>query len=221
MSLFSFGEEDLRLFKRLIFLLTLLVTLILLNTSLVSAPASEEDRSVLREKQSREKQSKVVQLVQADRVRNVVAPQKTKKSSYAKQVTLRNAHVVTILSGDYGSTDARLAADIANALDKDEGDEPIRVVPYMGRGGVHNLKDLLFLKGVDMAIVSQGQLGFIELEDPELFTNIRENIQYLSKIYNAELQILANKKIKNITELAGKRVVFGKKLGPTPGSERH
>lgn len=219
LSLFSFWGGSWRFSSRLIFSYSLLAILALsffLSTSLLSAPLTNDERSV-----SSDRSSVVIQLAQAEALRKNGTQKKKNKSSYASDVFRHNAHVVTLLSGDYGSTDARLAADLANTLDNDSGDAAIRVVPYMGRGGIHNLKDLLFLKGVDMAIVSQGQLGFIEQEDPELYKNIRENIQYLSKIYNAELQILANKKISNIMELSGKRVVFGKKLGPTDMDARY
>lgn len=219
LSLFSFWGGSWRFSSRLIFsfsLLTFLAFSPFWSTSLLSAPLTNDERS-----DSSDKSSVVLQLAQAEAPRKNVAQKKKNKSSYASEVLRHNAHVVTLLAGDFGSTDARLAADLANTLDNDNGEAAIRVVPYMGRGGIHNLKDLLFLKGVDMAIVSQGQLGFIEQEDPELYKNIRENIQYLSKIYNAELQILANRNIRTIMELEGKRIVLGKKLGPTDMDARY
>ena len=160
-------------------------------------------------------------VAQSENKRRDVNKKKTKKSLYGREVFMRNRHVVTLLSGDVAGTDARFAADIANVLDNETGKTPIRVVPMLGRGGVQNVKDLLFLKGVDMAIISQGQLGFLELQDPEFYQNIRQNIQYISKLYNSEMQILANRRIGSVLELSGKRVVLGKKLGTTDMDARY
>ena len=123
------------------------------------------------------------QLAQSEKVRRDAKNKRTvKKSLYGREVFRRNHHVVTLLSGGLAGTDARMASDISNVLDQDDGDLPIRVVPMLGRGGVQNVKDLLFLKGVDMAIISQGQLGFLELQDPDFYKNIRKNIQYITKL---------------------------------------
>lgn len=162
------------------------------------------------------------QLAQSEKVRRDAKSKRTvKKSLYGREVFRRNHHVVTLLSGGLTGTDARMASDISNVLDQDDGDLPIRVVPMLGRGGVQNVKDLLFLKGVDMAIISQGQLGFLELQDPDFYNNIRKNVQYITKLYNSEMQILAHRSVDNLLELSGKRVVLGKKLGATDMDARY
>lgn len=166
--------------------------------------------------------TETTQVAQSDNVRRDVKKKRTpKKSLYGREVFLRNHHVVTLLAGGLASTDARMASDISNVLDQDGGDIPIRVVPLLGRGGIQNVKDLLFMKGVDMAIVSQGQLGFLELQDPVFYKDIRQNVQYITKLYNSEMQILSHRSVGSLLELSGKRVVLGKKLGATDMDARY
>lgn len=144
-----------------------------------------------------------------------------KKTLYNQYVSDRNQHMVTVIAGEISSADARMAADMSNVLDNDRGAQPLRIVPLLGRGGVQNIMDLLFLKGVDMTIISQGQLGYLELQDPEFFQDIRKNIKYITKLYNSELQILAHRRVRNVRNLQGKKVALGKKLGATDLDARY
>ncbi len=57
---------------------------------------------------------------------------------------------IGLIAGGPGSTDARIAADIAQVLDDSD---KLRVLPMLGRGSVQNIADLIYLKGVDVAIV--------------------------------------------------------------------
>lgn len=153
--------------------------------------------------------------------RDGVRSRTPRKSLYSRRVLKRNKHMVSILAGEFGSADSRMAADIANVLDKDAGDNQMRILPLLGKGGLQNVMDVLFLKGVDMTIISQGQLGFLELQDPKFFKDIRENIQYVTKLYNSEFQILAHRRIASVADLKGKKVVLGKKLGATDMDARY
>src|ERR1700760_2001969 len=58
----------------------------------------------------------------------------------------QNATIGLIADGA-GSTDTRIAADLARALDDSDR---LRVLPMLGRGSVQNIADLIFLKGVDV-----------------------------------------------------------------------
>lgn len=155
----------------------------------------------------------LAQLSQAQARENSNGSKRSKRSLYSELVRSRNEQTVTIVSGEVPGSNVRMAADIANVLDDDIGKGDFRVIPIVGRGGVQNVLDVLFLKGVDMAIIQQGQLGYLELQDPEFFKDIRTNIQYVAKLHNTEIHVIAHKRIKSLQDLKGKRVMFGKKLG--------
>lgn len=136
-------------------------------------------------------------------------------SDYGRQVASRNSLTVSIISGDVASTYLRMAADLANVLDSTSGDESLRVVPVVGKGGVQNVLDVLFLRGIDMGIIQQGQLSYLSLTNPDLFQDIKKRIHFVTKLYNAEFHVLARRNITSLRELADRKVSLGKRLGST------
>jgi len=79
------------------------------------------------------------------------APSRQPKPAQAAPSADRmNAGVVSVVSGGVNGTYVRIAAEMANVLD--DGDN-LRVLPIIGRGSAQNIRDLLFLRGVDIGIV--------------------------------------------------------------------
>ena len=60
-----------------------------------------------------------------------------------------NENVVTIMAGSASGTDLAIVQDIADVLDDGSA---LRVLPMVGKGPEQNIKDVLFLRGVDMGI---------------------------------------------------------------------
>ena len=60
-----------------------------------------------------------------------------------------NKGTLGVVSGGADGTYIRIAADLANVLDT----EDLRILPMIGRGSLQNLKDIMFLRGVDIGIV--------------------------------------------------------------------
>jgi TRAP-type uncharacterized transport system substrate-binding protein len=79
------------------------------------------------------------------------------------------------------------------------------VLPTLGKGSLQNLTDLVYLRGVDIAIVQSDALAFARRE--RLLPSDR-SIAYIAKLYNEEFHLLASTGIKSIAELAGKQVNF-------------
>jgi TRAP transporter TAXI family solute receptor len=125
-----------------------------------------------------------------------------------------NDRTVTVLAAGAGGTYLAFAEDIQNVLDDSNG-ESLRVIPMVGRGGVQNLVDLLFHRGIDIAITQQEQLMYLKKQNPVLYSNIEKRIYYITKLYDSEFHILCNKNIKNIKELEGKKVSLSKRLSAT------
>src|SRR3984885_4333459 len=114
----------------------------------------------------------------------------------------QNATIGLIADGP-GSTDTRIAADIARALD-DSG--KLRVLPMLGRGSVQNIADLIYLKGVDVAIIDSDVLT----QTMQSGTIPREGtVQYIARLFPEEIHILARKEITTLNDLNGKPVATG------------
>ncbi len=124
--------------------------------------------------------------------------------SHNSTVIRVNGGRVGIISGGIGGTYIRIATDLASVLD--DGDR-IRVLPIMGKGSVQNITDILFLKGVDIGIVQSDVLSFMKRQ--AVHRNIEARIQYITKLYNEEFHLVSSSRIKNVKDLAGKKVNFG------------
>ena len=88
-----------------------------------------------------------------------------------------NQGTVAIVSGDVNGTNIRIASDLASVLDKPD---QLRVLPIIGKGSVQNLIDLLYLRGIDIAIVQSDVLSF--RRKANLYPNIPQRIRYVTKL---------------------------------------
>jgi TRAP transporter TAXI family solute receptor len=112
-----------------------------------------------------------------------------------------NQNTVAIMSGGVNSSYIRIASDLAAVLDKGE---QLRILPFVGRGSVQNINDLLYLRGIDLALVQSDVLSVIRRQN--LHPTIAQRIRYVTKLYNEEVHILAGKDIGQLSDLAGKKV---------------
>src|SRR5689334_18353049 len=125
-----------------------------------------------------------------------------------------NDIAVSIVVSGISCTCARFAEDIRNVVN-DLSPEGIRVLPVIGVGGLQNLKDVLFLKSMDMAVVDEDNIRLLKKTDPALYANVEQRAQYITKLYNSEFQVLARNDIKSYDDLRGKKVNFNLKDSQT------
>jgi TRAP transporter TAXI family solute receptor len=144
----------------------------------------------------------------------------TKESGYEQKRRETNDIAVAIVVSGLSCTCARFAEDMRNVVN-DLRPDGLRVLPVLGVGGLQNLKDVLFLKGVDMGIVDQDNLRLLKQRDPKLYANIEQRVHYITKLYNAELHVVAKKDIKSLADLKGKRVNFNVKEHQTEVTGDH
>src|SRR3954452_15961698 len=112
-----------------------------------------------------------------------------------------NSGTVGIISGGPDGTYIRIAADLAAVLD--DGDA-LRVLAILGKGSLQNISDILVLRGVDIGIVQSDVLAYARRE--KLLPGVDSLIQYIAKLYDEEVHVLARKEIGRIEDLAGKPV---------------
>lgn len=141
-------------------------------------------------------------------------PTKQATSSYEEKKRQANDIAVTIVVSGLSCTCARFADDIKNVVN-DLRPDGQRVLPVLGVGGLQNLQDVLFLKNVDMGVVDEDNLRLLKKRDPALYANIEQRVQYITKLYNSEFQIVARNDIKSYEDLRGKKVNFNLKDSQT------
>jgi uncharacterized protein len=120
-----------------------------------------------------------------------------------------NENVVTIMAASPSETDLTIATDIAQVVD--DGDN-LRVLPIVGRGVAQNVKDVLFLRGVDMGITQANVLKHYA-KTGELGENFIDQVVYVAKLFNEEVHVVVRSDVTDINQLKGKVVNLG-----TPGS---
>ena len=110
---------------------------------------------------------------------------------------------IGLIGGTSGSTDAQIAADIATVVD-DAG--KLRVLPMQGNGSIQNIADLIYLKGVDVAIVHADALA----QTMQRNAIPKEgSVQYIAKLFEEEVHVLAAKNITSLDSLNGQPVNAG------------
>ena len=112
-----------------------------------------------------------------------------------------NQGAITVLAGGVNGTYIRIASDMASVLDDGER---LRILPVVGKGSVQNITDLLYLRGMDIAIVQSDVLEFIRKQN--LHPTIDQRIRYVTKLYNEEIHVLAGRGVVRMADLAGRKV---------------
>jgi len=112
-----------------------------------------------------------------------------------------NAWTVGLAGGLLEGAPLRLASEMARVVD----DGPnLHILPIVTRGATDNLNSLLYLRGVDTAIINSDALEEYKIQVPE----IRRRITYLLNLFPSELHIFVRPEIQSLQDLAGKKVNF-------------
>ena len=116
-----------------------------------------------------------------------------------------NTSVVSIVSGDFDGTFSWMAHDLAVTLN--DGDT-LRILPALGIAIAESVPDVLYVKAHDIAFVHSDLLTYIERHKLDEIAESR--LRYIAKLHLEEVVIVAGKAIQNISDLAGKKVNFGR-----------
>jgi TRAP-type uncharacterized transport system substrate-binding protein len=116
----------------------------------------------------------------------------------------KNAWTVGIAGGLIDGTYMRFADELAKVLD--DGDN-LRILPMVSYGAASNLDDLLYLRGVDLAVTQSDVFEYFQTERKT--PNLQNRVHYILRLPIAELHILAKTDIRSLEDLRGKRVNFG------------
>jgi TRAP-type uncharacterized transport system substrate-binding protein len=112
-----------------------------------------------------------------------------------------NAWTVGLAGGLLEGAPIRLAAEMARVVDDGAN---LHLLPIVTRGATENLNSLLYLRGVDTAIINSDALEEYKIQVPQ----IRSRISYLLNLFPSELHIFVRPEITSLQDLAGKKVNF-------------
>lgn len=128
------------------------------------------------------------------------------RAAEAPAIEKLNAWTVGLAGGQLEGAPIRFAAEIGRVVD--DGDN-LHVLPIVTRGPAENVEALLYLRGVDAAIINADSLE----QFTQLVPNIRQRIAYILNLFPSELHIFVRPGINSLADLKGKKVNFN-----TPGT---
>jgi TRAP-type uncharacterized transport system substrate-binding protein len=112
-----------------------------------------------------------------------------------------NAWTVGLAAGLIEGAPLRLASEIARVVDDGAN---LHVLPIVTRGPTENVNSLLYLRGVDLAIINSDSLEEYRIQLPE----IRKHVAFILNLFPSELHVFVRPEIRNLQDLAGKKVNF-------------
>ncbi|WP_407116678.1 TAXI family TRAP transporter solute-binding subunit [Bradyrhizobium sp. LMG 9283] len=112
-----------------------------------------------------------------------------------------NAWTVGLAGGLLEGAPIRLAAEIARVTD--DGDN-LHVLPIVTRGAAENVNSLLYLRGIDAAIINADVLDEYKRQVPD----IQRRLAYVLNLFPSELHVFVRPEIHSLTDLVGKKVNF-------------
>lgn len=142
----------------------------------------------------------VLQPAEVDAQTHTAGPPRS-ASPQAMQKEKMNAWTLGLAAGRLEGAPIRFAAEIARAVDDGAN---MLVLPIVTRGPVENMNALLYLRGVDMAIVNSDALEEYKVQAPD----IQNRVVYLLNLFPSELHIFVRPEIQSLKDLAGKKVNF-------------
>jgi TRAP-type uncharacterized transport system substrate-binding protein len=117
-----------------------------------------------------------------------------------------NAWTVGLAGGLLEGAPIRFATEIARVVDERDA---LHVLPVVTRGPTENVEALLYLRGIDTAIINADALEQFRA----LVPNIDQRISYILNLFPSELHIFVRPEIRSLADLNGKKVNFN-----TPGT---
>src|SRR5215475_6697527 len=116
----------------------------------------------------------------------------------------KNNWTVGVAGGQLSGSYMTFADELGQVLDN--GDE-LRIIPMVTYGAASNMDDLLYLRGVDIAVTQSDVFEYFRTQRKT--PNLDQRVNYIIRLPVSELHILARKEIRSIEDLRGKKVSFG------------
>src|SRR5262245_15257295 len=151
----------------------------------------------------------VVENGQPKRVVRNSSPKRDQQSQPLRDDTLKaklNSWTIGLAAGQLEGAPLRFATELARVLD--DGDN-MRVLPIVTRGIFDNIYDLLYLRGVDAAIVYGDILEHFRTN--ARIGSLEQRVNYIMPLFPTEVHVFVRPEINKLQDLAGKRVNFNTK----------
>ena len=116
-----------------------------------------------------------------------------------------NENTIGLISGSPNSDDTSLqvASDLAEVLNDDDG---LRILPIVGFGGPRNIRDVRYLRGVDIGLTQTNILNDFRRSNERMGQTESNKIAYIAELFKEEVHLVARPDITSIEGLRGRKV---------------
>lgn len=119
--------------------------------------------------------------------------------------------LVSVLTDGIADPGSR-ATQAINQLAAYAGQMPnVRVLPISGRGATENVRDLLYLRGVDLAVLNSDVLAF--LDQTGQYPDARRRLRYVTSLFDQKVFLLVRNGINTVEDLRGRRLAVASEAG--------
>jgi uncharacterized protein len=145
---------------------------------------------------------------QAPKAAQEIAPRVAQRVVWdAQRAAMRSKHnqeTLLVAAGRPGATYLAMAGELAAAAGTDGG---VRIMPIAAHGGLANLKDLLLLRGLDLAVVPANVLAHAKATNA-LGGSLQQRLAYVAPLYGEEVHVVVGPEIATVSDLHGKKVAI-------------
>jgi TRAP-type uncharacterized transport system substrate-binding protein len=116
-----------------------------------------------------------------------------------------NENTIGLISGSPNSDDTYLqvANDLAEVL---YDDDSLRILPIVGFGGPRNIRDVRYLRGVDIGLTQTNILNDFRRSNERMGQSENNKIAYIAELFKEEVHLVARPNITSIEQLRGLKV---------------
>lgn len=129
----------------------------------------------------------------------------SQRAALARQQASQKKHnegSLMVLGGSPGTTYFNIVHDMAAAV---VGNGDLRLIAVDAPGGIESLRDLLFLRGIDLALVPENVLNYADAT-ASFGPGLRERLTYITELYGEEVHFLVGPDTYSVENLRGKKV---------------
>src|SRR6266852_8425558 len=129
-----------------------------------------------------------------------------------------NENTIGLISGSPNSDDTylQMAYDLADVLN--DGDN-LRILPIAGIGGPRNIRDVRYLRGIDIGLTQTSILNNFRRSN-ERMGQTENKIVYIAKLFTEEVHLVARANVTAVEQLRGQKVNLDAKGSGTSYSMR-
>jgi uncharacterized protein len=129
-----------------------------------------------------------------------------------------NKNTIGLISGSPNSDDTylQMAYDLADVLNDSDN---LRILPIAGIGGPRNIRDVRYVRGVDIGLTQTNILNNFRRSNERL-GQYDDKIVYIAKLFTEEVHLVAKPNITSIAQLKGLKVNLDAKGSGTSYSMR-